>query len=46
MDIVVRRSAMINVSCKRRDRGRPKKTLIGTINKDLNTLNLSKHMIF
>lgn len=30
----------------RRGRERPKKTLIKIINKDLNTLNLTKHITF
>ena len=46
MDVIVRRDEMINVSGTKRRRGRPKNTLIETINKALSTLNLTKHMIF
>lgn len=41
---VVRRREIINVSDTMRDQGRPENTLIETINKDLNTLNLTKYI--
>ena len=43
---VVKKDEIINVNGTRKDRGRPKKTLIETINKYLSTLNVTKHMIF
>ena len=45
-DAVVRISEMINISDTKKDRRRPKKILIETINKDISTLNLTKHMTF
>ena len=46
MDAIVKRSKINNIIGTRRDRGRPKKTLIEIINKNLSILNLTKHMIF
>ena len=43
---IIRRGEIINVNDTKKDRGRPKETLIETINKDLSTLNLTKHMTF
>lgn len=46
MNAVVKIREMINVSSNRKDKGKPKKTLIETITKDLNTLSLTKHVTF
>lgn len=46
LDAIVRRCEMINVNGTRRGKERPKKISIETINKDLSTLNLTKHMTF
>ena len=46
LDAVVKRDEMNNINDMRRGRGKPKKTLIKTINKYLSTLNLTKHMAF
>lgn len=46
MDAVVKRNKMINISGKRRNRKRSKKTLIKIINEYLNALNFTKNMIF
>ena len=45
-DAIVGKGEMINVSGARRNRGRPKNTLIAIVNKDLIILNLIKHIIF
>ena len=45
-DIVVKKEKMINIIGMRRGKGRPKKTLTETINKDLSILNLTNHMTF
>lgn len=41
--LVVRRDKMITISGMKRDKGKPKNSLIKTTNKDSNTLNLIKH---
>lgn len=46
MNAIVRRNKMINISGKRRDKGRSKKTLIKIINEYLNALNFTKNMVF
>ena len=45
-DAVFKRGEMININGTMRGSERPKKTLIETIGKDLNTLYLTKHMSF
>ena len=46
LDAVIKRGEIINVSGMRRNRGRLKKTLMKTINKDLSILNVTQYMIF
>lgn len=45
-EVIGRRVEMINLNCTRRDRERPKKTLMETKNKDLDILNLTIYMTF
>lgn len=45
-DVIIRRRETINIIGTRRDEGRPGKTLLENMNKDWNTFNLTKNMIF
>lgn len=46
MVVIIRRSKMININDMRKNKGRLKITLIETINKELNSLNLTKQITF
>lgn len=45
-DVIIRRCETIYIIGTRRGEGRPRKTLLENINKDWNTFNLTKNMIF